>query len=113
MAKDKSEADLREKKEKKDKKRKREEAAAEEVVPKKEKKDKKRKSDAADVDANGDTIMTTATADDAEDAPSGQSEIPLAALVPFANPLADDKAQKKVLKSVKKGKPRYNHWGNA
>lgn len=29
----------------------------------------------------------------------------LGALVPFANPLADEKVQKKVLKSVKKGKP--------
>jgi H/ACA ribonucleoprotein complex subunit 2 len=29
---------------------------------------------------------------------------PVGALVPFANPLADEKAAKKVLKSVKKGK---------
>jgi H/ACA ribonucleoprotein complex subunit 2 len=29
---------------------------------------------------------------------------PVGALVPFANPLADDKVAKKVLKSVKKGK---------
>ncbi|QIW95493.1 hypothetical protein AMS68_001011 [Peltaster fructicola] len=103
MAKDKSEADLREKKEKKDKKRKREEAATEDAAPvKKEKKDKKRKSDAADLDTNSDTIMTTAPTDDVDDTQIEKSEVPLAALVPFANPLADDKAQKKVLKSVKK-----------
>lgn len=104
MAKDKSEADLREKKEKKDKKRKREEAATEEAPAKKEKKDKKRKSDAADVEANVDVSMISAPADDVEDSQIVKSEVPLAALVPFANPLADDKAQKKVLKGVKKGK---------
>ena len=32
----------------------------------------------------------------------------LGALVPFANPLADEKVGKKVLKSVKKGKHRLN-----
>lgn len=35
---------------------------------------------------------------------SGETVIrPIGALVPFANPLADDKVAKKVLKSVKKG----------
>lgn len=37
----------------------------------------------------------------AEDAPS--EPVLLGALVPFANPLADEKTQKKVLKSIKKG----------
>lgn len=40
-----------------------------------------------------------------EDAPSGP--VLLGALVPFANPLADEKTQKKVLKSVKKGLSLY------
>ena len=33
-----------------------------------------------------------------------RAPLPLGALVPFANPLADEKVQKKVLKSVKKGR---------
>lgn len=37
----------------------------------------------------------------AEDAP--KEPVLLGALVPFANPLADEKTQKKVLKSIKKG----------
>ena len=35
---------------------------------------------------------------------------PVGALVPFANPLAEDKVAKKILKNVKKGKTsRYSH----
>lgn len=41
----------------------------------------------------------------AEDAPS--EPLLLGALVPFANPLADEKTQKKVLKSIKKGSSLY------
>lgn len=41
----------------------------------------------------------------AEDAPS--EPVLLGALVPFANPLADEKTQKKVLKSIKKGLSLY------
>lgn len=41
----------------------------------------------------------------AQDAPS--EPVLLGALVPFANPLADEKTQKKVLKSIKKGLSLY------
>lgn len=41
----------------------------------------------------------------AEDAP--REPVLLGALVPFANPLADEKTQKKVLKSIKKGLSLY------
>ena len=79
---------------------------------KKEKKEKRKKSDeAADVE------ITTNLLDSLEDAKPGSVAIvengdieleikqqPLqGALVPFANPLADEKVCKKVLKSVKKG----------
>ena len=49
------------------------------------------------VDADGDVVVDV----EVEDV---KTEVPLGALVPFANPLCDDKAGKKVLKSVKKGK---------
>jgi H/ACA ribonucleoprotein complex subunit 2 len=96
--------------EKKDKKEKRKSVDASGV--KKEKKEK-RKSDATAVlnaiedaapgavavDADGDVIVdASVVADESSDA------IPIGALVPFANPLCDDKATKKVLKTVKKGK---------
>lgn len=97
-------------KEKSDKKEKKEKKVSDDGVKKekKEKKDKKRKSlDAATaaveddaavvaVDADGDVIVDLQ--------PSAAGAIPAAALVPFANPLADDKNGKKVLKTVKKGK---------
>ena len=105
----------KEKKEKKEKKRKHSEVEAPAEVSavserKKEKKDKKRKS----TDADGDAIMATSPGaevsiikdEDSDDKKAVQKvEVPLAALVPFANPLCDEKAQKKVLKSVKKGTP--------
>lgn len=50
-----------------------------------------------DVVANGDVEETPAEKKEAEARPVG-------ALVPFANPLVEDKVAKKVLKSVKKGK---------
>lgn len=130
MAKDKTEDHAKkEKKEKKDKKRKHAEviddADSEPVVStlaetpakkdkkeKKERKDKKRKSSsgaAIDVDADGDVTIADASVvevkDDEEDEKKivVKSEVPLAALVPFANPLCDEKSQKKVLKGVKKG----------
>lgn len=117
MAKDKSlpaedVSSKKDKKEKKDKKRKHSEvevvAAAEEdtsVTSKKEKKDKKRKSTSgAAVDADGDVTLgdVSVVKDDEEDEKKDEA-VPLGALVPFANPLCDDKSQKKVLKSVKKG----------
>jgi H/ACA ribonucleoprotein complex subunit 2 len=101
MAKDRSE--------KKDKKEKRKSVDAAGV--KKEKKEK-RKSDATAVlnaiedaapgavavDADGDVIVdASVVGDESSDA------VPVGALVPFANPLCDDKATKKVLKTVKKG----------
>ena len=46
--------------------------------------------------------MKVATAEDVSSEP-----VLLGALVPFANPLADEKAQKKVLKSIKKGLSLY------
>ncbi|KAK3716050.1 snoRNA-binding protein [Vermiconidia calcicola] len=125
MAKDKSvDPEKKEKKEKKDKKRKHSEAVAEDdtveiVAEKRKHKDKKRKSTDASaiaVDADGDAVVVDAAPgaeiavvkdEDNEDeddkkAVAVKTETPLAALVPFANPLCDDKAQKKVLKSVKK-----------
>lgn len=108
MAKDKTEAEIAAKKEKKDKKRKLEEVEdVEAVTPKKEKK-KKRKSEAAAendesvMDVDGQSLVKVEEADDKKDEKAVVA-VPLAALVPFANPLADEKAQKKVLKTVKKG----------
>lgn len=104
MAKDKSE-----KKEKKEKK------LTEENGVKKEKKEKKsRKSDvtvalneleaqtpgSVAIDADGDVVVADA---DASTEVKARLVIPAEALVPFANPLADDKQTKKVLKGVKKG----------
>lgn len=109
MAKDKTEAEIAAKKEKKDKKRKLEEVEdVEAVTPKKEKK-KKRKSEAAAendesvMDVDGQSLVKIEEADEKKDEKAVVA-VPLAALVPFANPLADEKAQKKVLKTVKKGK---------
>ncbi len=109
-----SRSDKKEKKEKKDKKRKHSEAALDvddvEIVAEKKKKDKKRKStDAGDVEAIavvdtvGDAAMDDVKEEDEDKKVDTKSEIPLAALVPFANPLCGDKDGKKVLKSVKRG----------
>ena len=105
MAKDKSE--------KKEKKEKRQSVDG----VKKEKKEKRdRKStdttatlldtleDASAVDADGD--VTIGGAETNGQLVKTDGEIPLAALVPFANPLCDEKSGKKVLKTVKKGKRR-------
>lgn len=97
----------KEKKEKKDKKRKSEdlEDGAAEPTPKKSKKEK-RKSEVALVETQDESVMDIdATVDEVKEKDSkAVIAVPLAALVPFANPLADDKSQKKVLKAVKKGK---------
>ena len=113
-------------KDKKDKKRKHEEVEVDDAEPttslttttssaKKEKKEKKRKSAGTEaVDADGDTIVGDAVAvvKKDEDEDEGEDErkervkkvvVPLAALVPFANPLCDERSVKKVLKGVKKG----------
>ena len=102
----KTENDIREKKEKKDKKRKADEDV-EDVSAKKDKK-KKRKS----IDADGDAVMDAAV-EVKEDADEEKAvvTVPVGALVPFANPLADEKQQKKVLKAVKKCMRRtQTHW---
>jgi H/ACA ribonucleoprotein complex subunit 2 len=122
------ESHKKDKKEKKDKKRKHSEVVADgdevEVVAerKKKKKDKKQKStdtglDAvAVVDKDGDTVLADFDIKDEEDEEKDKKDIikienPLAALVPFAHPLCNEKEGKKVLKSVKKGKtsPRIRH----
>ena len=101
----------KEKKEKKDKKRKSEdiEDGAAEPTPKKSKKEK-RKSEVALAEAQDDSVMDIDAKADDEKEKGGKAVIavPLAALVPFANPLADEKAQKKVLKAVKKGKQNHD-----
>ena len=110
-------AEKKEKKDKKDKKRKHDEVDEVEIEivgEKIKKKDKKRKSVDVDADADGDVVVNDAAPgaelavvkdeDESEDKKAVvKSEVPMAALVPFANPLCDEKAQKKVLKSVKKG----------
>lgn len=111
MGKDKSEAEVRAKKDKKDKKRKAEDADDVEPPPqpKKSKKDKKSKSDAArapvdegSADVDGQSLIKVEETKDDKDEQVAVV-VPLAALVPFANPLADEKSQKKVLRAVKKG----------
>jgi H/ACA ribonucleoprotein complex subunit 2 len=94
----KTENDIRVKKEKKDKKRK----ADEEVEDVSEKKDKKKKRKS--VDADGDAVMDASVAEivEAKEDNEEKAVVAIGALVPFANPLADEKQQKKVLKAVKK-----------
>ncbi len=109
MAKEKSDAGKKEKKEKKEKRAQRDGIS-------KSKKEKVRTVHADDapasvngsalappaVDAEEDTTIT----EGAEIAPANGLAPPprlVGAMVPFANPLADDKACKKVLKSVRKG----------
>ena len=91
---------------------------------KKDKKDKagmeEKKIVAAKAEAVGDTDVTTKLLNSLEDTKPGTVAIKedtgdleikvksaplLGALVPFANPLADEKVGKKVLRSVKKGNP--------
>jgi len=94
-----------EKKEKKEKKEKRSEADGVKKS-KKEKKDKKAKTvdqeneDVVDVAPAANGVKEVAEDVDMED--KVRLQIPKEALVPFANPLADDKQTKKVLRSVKK-----------
>lgn len=111
MGKDKSGADAA-KKEKKDKKRKHEDVEEDvAATPKKEKKSKKaRKSDVADdsvmqIDNTEVSVVAAAPAkeEEKEKALLAPAEVGIAALLPFANPLANEKDQKKVLKSVKRG----------
>jgi H/ACA ribonucleoprotein complex subunit 2 len=118
MAKEKTEGDVKAKKEKREKKEKRSE---EDGVSKKSKKEKKRKSkeptgallnhlesgpDSVAAITNGDIPQTKFDEQPENDEPKEivpRRNIPPEALVPFANPLADDKQTKKIFKSVQKG----------
>lgn len=107
-----------EKKEKKEKKRSEADGVGKVKKDKKDKKDKKEKLKTAvtaaleeqeePVDAPATVIeeekkkKTTTTTDVAATAPVAAAPI-VGALVPFARPLADEKATKKVMKSVRKG----------
>lgn len=94
MAKDRSD---KEKKEKKEKKR-----SETDGVHKKSKKEKKN-VDLLEKAVEQELASRTPDADAVMVNGDGSEERPLGALVPFANPLAEDKVAKKVLKSVKKG----------
>jgi H/ACA ribonucleoprotein complex subunit 2 len=100
----------KDKSEKRDKKEKKEKRSETDGV-KKSKKDKKSK-------LNGDNVAAAfEEATKEQEAPVVETKAlivqdsggdkPVGALVPFANPLADDKVAKKVLKSVKKGSCYY------
>lgn len=108
MAKERSDKEVKEKREKREKKEKR----SDKDGVHKSKKDKKEKKLAA----NGGEVVTKLLNTLEEEKPgtvaikeNGDVEVkvkvapPIGALVPFANPLADEKVGKKVLKSVKKG----------
>jgi H/ACA ribonucleoprotein complex subunit 2 len=98
MAKDKSQ-----KKERKEKKEKRSETDG----VKKSQKEKKSKLNGDNIAAALEEVNNAESTEVAVIIPSdGEAVVkarPLGALVPFANPLADEKTTKKVLKSVKKG----------
>lgn len=100
MAKDKTEKVKKEKKEKR----------SETDGVKKSKKDKKFKLNGDNVTAalqeklvQPEALVVEVKALVVEESNGEPAVKPLGALVPFANPLADDKVAKKVLKSVKKG----------
>lgn len=87
---------------KKDKKEKRSEKDGVHKTSKKDKKDKKSSASTVDTDVLVEHLDNEAAVNVTE-APSVLAAVPLGAFVPFANPLADEKVGKKVLKSVKKG----------
>lgn len=100
MAKDKSD-----KKDRKEKKEKRSETDG----VKKSKKDKKSKLSGENIAAavkEVDNEVAAVAVSASVDGDAVISAKPVGALVPFANPLADDKTTKKVLKGVKKGTMR-------
>ena len=118
MGKDKSEK--RDKKDKKEKKEKRREKVDEDGVAKKSKKEKKSKLNEDNIAAAYEEVTKTKEAQvqdpmEVESAVDIKAPVltkestgetilkPVGALVPFANPLADEKVTKKVLKGVKKG----------
>lgn len=103
MAKDRSE-----KKEKKEKK------VSDDGVKKEKKEKKEKRKSAGAIEAAADDTMIDATEvedatmADGDDAVVVAGDIPKSALVPFANPLCDEKNGKKVLKTVKKGALFYD-----
>ena len=102
MAKDKSE-----RKERKEKKEKRSETDGV-----KKSKEKKSKLSRDNITAAVEEVNNGESTEVAAIAPANRESVveskPLGALVPFANPLADEKTTKKVLKSVKKGMIIYS-----
>lgn len=101
MGKDKSEK--KDKKEKKEKKR--SETDGVHKSSKKEKKEKKL-SEVAEKELTAQVLEGLEKKDAVEEAVAVNGEVaetPIGALVPFANPLAEDKTAKKVFKTVKKG----------
>ena len=112
MAKDKSEKEKKDKKEKKEKRRSEEDGISKPSKDKKEKKEKKAALAAAVAQSD---VVTEKLVDALENGENDDVKatttlvVPLGALVPFANPLADEKVAKKVLKNVKKGVcPQYS-----
>lgn len=102
-------SDKPEKREKKDKKEKKEKKEKSDKVTdggikksKSEKKEKKKNTEALEAELERSEIVVPVN-DDAVEVDGAVSR-PVGALVPFANPLADEKQTKKLLKSVKKGK---------
>lgn len=95
--------------EKKDRAEKKEKRAEKDGVHKVKKEKKEKKDKTALVDAVEKEIVSEAMEGVEETAVKGEGEVdaavdrPVGALVPFANPLVEDKQAKKVLKSVKKG----------
>lgn len=112
-------AEKAERKEKKKDKKEKKHKSESDGVAKSEKKEKKSKKSKAVTEALLEKVEevvqiengTTARAKDDEDRMEGIETVRIVsadALVPFANPLADEKQTKKLLKSVKKGKWRHD-----
>lgn len=108
----------------KEKKREKKEKRAEKDGVHKSKKDKKEKKEKKDKTLLADAVekeLTTKVLEGIDEAVAAKTVVngaaepeamevesrPVGALVPFANPLVEDKSAKKVLKSVKKGKPPF------
>jgi len=97
----------KDKSEKKDRKEKKEKRSEVDGV-KKSKKEKKSKLNESNIAAAVEEVTKPAVVAEESSALAIKEDAtgevkPVGALVPFANPLADDKVAKKVLKSVKKG----------
>lgn len=102
-------AEKPDKKEKKDKKRSDESGVSKSKKDKKDKKDKKEKLAAAleeklQQDAPVKTTAAVKADEESDDEEEKKAELPLErAVVPFAIPVADEKGQKKVYKTIRKG----------